>query len=354
MWQALAANAKAMNIRVKYFLIGALFGMCFPVGAIIFELQRLSLSLNADSLSVIHEQNMILYMIDSAPLFLGLFALFGGISKERSVKLIHQLRQVGQILSENSDLLQSQTEQSLSRFVEATEQLSHDYSSIESLNRATYGDVSTTIQSTNDVTSQVDHMRNSLVELSAFNTRLEKSNEAMKDYFLTYLEKLDSMQVFFNYLKDFSRQIELLAVNSSIEANRYGAEGKAFLIFAQNIHDLANETRNRNDKIMALQRELSEETRMLRELVDSEHASLENMSKLVLEVDQSSGHFSSILSGFIEKLRVATNNLDTQNSLTSRFSGNLEAINDNNTDLINELRQIVGRQVELIKEMDKL
>lgn len=343
-----------MHIRLKYFLIGAAFGLFFPVGAIGFELSRLSLSFNLDNLQLIHGQNLILYMIDSAPLFLGLFALFGGVSKEKSVKLINELRETAAIIREHTDSLQRQTELSLQRFRSATEQLTGDYSNIESLNRSTYSDVSGTIEGTNEISTEIHQLRASLEQLLSFNRQLEKSNELMRQYFVSYLEKMEKIRVFFDYLKDFSRQIEALAVNSTIEANRYGAQGRAFMVFARDIHKLAGETRSRNELVMEIQREINDESNRLKEIIEAEHESLLTMSKLVFDADSSSEQFMVVINSFLDRLHEATTHLDEQNSLTVRFSDNLGNINEANTHLMIELRKIVERQADLSRRMNSL
>ena len=66
-----------VSIRLKYFLIGAAFGMLFPVGAFFFEIAHLDLPMRWSSVSLIHEKVPLVYMVDSAPLFLGFFAFLG-------------------------------------------------------------------------------------------------------------------------------------------------------------------------------------------------------------------------------------------------------------------------------------
>ncbi len=67
-----------MDTRLKYFLAGFVFGAFFPVFALWIEFYRLDLVFSMQNLSQIHDLNPLLYIIDTAPLFLGLFALIGG------------------------------------------------------------------------------------------------------------------------------------------------------------------------------------------------------------------------------------------------------------------------------------
>lgn len=85
----------ALSEANKYTLYGALFGACFPLGSILF------LYIIGD-LGGIHglvqmvqaaHQNSLLYVIDSAPLFLGLFARLAGVRQDRLRRFSDSLEQ---------------------------------------------------------------------------------------------------------------------------------------------------------------------------------------------------------------------------------------------------------------------
>lgn len=78
MWRVNEAN--------KYTLFGILFGFCFPVGSILFLYSIGQLSDSHSLVEIVreaHRNNVLLYVIDSAPLFLGLFARLAGIRQDR-------------------------------------------------------------------------------------------------------------------------------------------------------------------------------------------------------------------------------------------------------------------------------
>ena len=69
----------------KYTIYGAIFGICFPIGSILFLYVMHELG-NPNSLFemvVRAHNNSLLYVIDTAPFFLGLFARFAGIRQDR-------------------------------------------------------------------------------------------------------------------------------------------------------------------------------------------------------------------------------------------------------------------------------
>lgn len=83
----------------KYTLYGALFGLCFPLGAMFFLwlLHEIPASRNALEFLAYAHHNSLLYIIDSAPFFLGMFARLAGIRQDRihafMLSLEHQIEQ---------------------------------------------------------------------------------------------------------------------------------------------------------------------------------------------------------------------------------------------------------------------
>ncbi|WP_103071372.1 ATP-binding protein [Aquimarina sediminis] len=62
----------------KYTLYGMLFGFLFPILATGIDIARLDLEYTWKSFTYVQQNYPIHYIIDSAPIFLGLFAMFGG------------------------------------------------------------------------------------------------------------------------------------------------------------------------------------------------------------------------------------------------------------------------------------
>ena len=64
-------------------LYGALFGVCFPVIGSLLEFWVQTMSFSWSNILYVQQQSKLLWIIDSAPLFLGLFASFGGMQLDR-------------------------------------------------------------------------------------------------------------------------------------------------------------------------------------------------------------------------------------------------------------------------------
>ena len=67
-----------MSNRLKYCFIGILFGLFFPVIASIFKCYEEQLILNSENILLIQKSTPLIWLIDTAPLFLGIFAAFAG------------------------------------------------------------------------------------------------------------------------------------------------------------------------------------------------------------------------------------------------------------------------------------
>ena len=72
-------NEITKKIIIKYFLMGALFGLLFPLIAYSYELSKHYTHFELSKIIDMHRKFPMLYMIDTAPFFLGLFALIMGM-----------------------------------------------------------------------------------------------------------------------------------------------------------------------------------------------------------------------------------------------------------------------------------
>ncbi len=79
-----------ITIPRAYFIVGFIFGLMFPVLAISSEMLLGDFAFSIAGVIAAHRANQLLYMIDTAPIFLGVFAWFGG-SRTEKIKQIEQL-----------------------------------------------------------------------------------------------------------------------------------------------------------------------------------------------------------------------------------------------------------------------
>jgi GAF domain-containing protein len=79
------------KVILQYTLFGVLFGFLFPLVATVWGIYALALPFNMASIMIVQTSNPLYWMIDSAPIFLGLFACYGGIRHAQALKLNQQL-----------------------------------------------------------------------------------------------------------------------------------------------------------------------------------------------------------------------------------------------------------------------
>jgi GAF domain-containing protein len=79
------------NYTRRYTILGALFGLSFPIFASVISIISQNLTVNLQTLFRIQAGNPLLWVIDTAPLFLGLFAAIAGRRQDQIVKINEEL-----------------------------------------------------------------------------------------------------------------------------------------------------------------------------------------------------------------------------------------------------------------------
>lgn len=74
------------GVTLKYALLGVLFGFLFPFVATLIQLSAAGLPFSFSSATSIHRTNALMWIIDTAPLFLGLLAAIAGYREARLQK----------------------------------------------------------------------------------------------------------------------------------------------------------------------------------------------------------------------------------------------------------------------------
>ena len=76
-----------------YTLVGVLFGMLFPIGATLLSVESANLPLNFSNMIAMQVSDPLLWVIDTAPIFLGLFAAMAGRRQDRVNEKVFELHQ---------------------------------------------------------------------------------------------------------------------------------------------------------------------------------------------------------------------------------------------------------------------
>lgn len=278
---------KKKIIIFEYTIIGILFGICFPIGAITLESILKDIPLNLKNILTLHQQNKLLLMIDTAPLFLGLFSLFGGISKAKLVEvhntLLKNIHNEAEMKNKLEDII-SESKTIIDTLVNISQELS-----IESLNSENYTkkiskDVNLideyskinkdSLQSINSLVSMINELTQgikqdiqlaftSIIEVkdSISSTQIESNKlydlsksmhekiEESSNQFNNFLEKFNFIIKLISNIDDIGRRIQILSLNSSVEASRVGTYGKAFEVISNDIRNLSVQTNRISNQI---------------------------------------------------------------------------------------------------------
>ncbi len=262
-----------MNYIKRYSIIGALFGLCFPLGAYTMELVLNSHTFSLTSIIQIHHDNPLLYMIDSAPIFLGAFAAIGGISRQKTEVTTRQLTDTLANVESEQQKLNTFLHHSLQHVEVISAQILQLSNQTQTLNSKSVH----LIEIEHNVKSTTEHTLESMASIDAEITNLSNRALAGKRDALatvesleTFQSQLDSTKSLIHNIKNsahnnqhtlqsfssiitaistaldsitaIASQTNLLALNASIEAARAGEHGRGFAVVATEVQQLSNDT----------------------------------------------------------------------------------------------------------------
>lgn len=100
-----------MSFPLRYSLYGASFGLCFPVLATPIAAWQISGEITLMSIAEAQLQNSLLWMINTAPLFLGLFACYAGRQYEKVIKTQENIKLLNNKLAKQNQTLEHQVQE---------------------------------------------------------------------------------------------------------------------------------------------------------------------------------------------------------------------------------------------------
>lgn len=380
-----------LNIKQKYFLAGFLFGLMFPLMAISLEIFLSGLPFDLASIGSAHMNNKLLIMIDTAPIFLGIFAFIGGINQDRALTL----------LDNNEELLNSsiQAKVDIERYSQVQSQLiarlsNHSNDLMNSFGSARNDmlKISSRDEHIRVLNSDITKVMERLAPQVAHSNELLETSTADMNLLLTTFQKtlnfMDENQNVFNSLSsgldetintsevlvgisnridkelsavyDISSQINLLALNASIEAARAGENGKGFSVVAEEIRKLSIQTDQALDSITDVQKslltnvaDLKKDTHQLSEVVvktvENSIYSIQTLQQLSQTLNQVKHRMNQLNDHNVEQaggFGLIKSNTQTVHKDIDELSEMIERLFerlDNQEVLVSELNQVVNQ-----------
>lgn len=351
----------------KYISIGIVLGFIFPICAITFEYIRNSRLLNIREL---HLANPLLFIIDTAPLFLGVVSYIAGVNQSKSEELIT-------IVERNKDEIANaltNTERSHNALKVVFDKIKD--TSPELVNHV--GDLDNTIYeiiskldeitvktsaSINNVSTSLDITKNKMQDSNKHIIDTEKHTKICEDLTSSYIDSMDNivktvdaMSETFKDLREYSSEFDsiigfinkvsketrLLSLNASVEASRAGNEGSGFSVIANKIRsmaeDIAEATLKISNQIIEMHRlidtldnnvnsivssvssssKLTEDTKVTIQGISNKINSLKlNMDEISCEIHEQFRYVQDI-SKDSESINITANDIKTQLNTTKQ------------------------------------
>ena len=340
-----------MRIRYQYFVYGMLFGLMFPLGAAGFELVSHSFSLSLENIARIHAHNRLLFMIDSAPVFLGIFALLGGISMEKSKNLLSRFREISKALiacnnqlNENSRIIFDVMEKARKLFASLSAEIKNLHAEGEEF-----------IYKNQDTTNRLETESGSIMadatHLLTHSSLVKTSSDEITAELEQFLPKIRELSQKLAYITSIGSEINILAINAGIEAHNQNIGGKSFRVIAIEIKTLSDKINNMNKDMQKLIAESEWHISQLSEKTTANESLYHNMDELSGNIQWQITQYREVLQLVIANLTGTRNIFESLTEKYTDFMENLFNLNITQAEHIEGLRQTIQKEVELVDSL---
>lgn len=343
-----------MRVKIKYALFGVAFGAFFPIGAFIFEILLHDQTFSFASIRWIHNQNPLLYIIDSAPLWLGIFALFGGTQQAKSNRLLNQFEEVSEILSKSSVKLNIDSKDTFSEMKKELDQLTHGANKLKVINESINGNINYCKTNSSTMADSSGKMIISINNLFSFNDKANKGNKDITSNFLNFLTRIDDIEAYFEQVKSIGKQINILALNSGIEASKIGEKGKGFSVIAQNIKGLAEKTFEMSSSIDDLLKICKTDIEIIKAKIDNEQENLASLIKTSKALEDEMKIFQNSVEIIFSVIEDTHNKNDKQNQIFGALKLTIENIETAYKEMYSSLSKTIEEETTIVEQINNL
>jgi len=184
----------------------------------------------------------------------------------------------------------------LNEITASLETLAGNAESVTETSRSLYEEMNLTVDGINDLKEVNDslqkdsiHVRETLTTLLTHSEQSLNHIDMTRERFNTVLTKSNEMTNFINVINDIADKVNLLSLNASIEAARAGNAGRGFVIVAEQISKLADETTSNSKEIEKIVRENSKLIDESSGLIGESAALTESLHGAISEVREQIG-----------------------------------------------------------------
>lgn len=210
------------------------------------------------------------------------------------------------------------------------------------------------------------HLSNVSIESEdTFNQSSEKINDMDKQISmisnsssesLSMVNKLQSnmseVNKFLSSIEEIAEQTNLLALNASIEAARAGESGKGFVVVAQEVSKLADESSYTVNQINSVMHDINEGMKLVYEKVQNGNTATEQGVHIVNEVNDSYENLKSSFNDIISNITTELKMIEKTSSIFSKIlesSENIASISEENSASAQEMFATLESQDSSIK-----
>ncbi len=297
----------------------------------------------------------------------------------------------GQILDVATDVEEKseRIREQLEVILEASEQMNTSMSNISDgitgtteaiVNQTTQTqDIQDSLHEANDKTAQVAAItaeaRHALTEGSAAMKQLFTyvsesigSSEEMHNASLSLQEKSNEVRGITSIILGISSQTNLLALNASIEAARAGEAGRGFSVVADEIRNLAEQTRTETENITSLIDQLSAEAQSMIEKVEvnvsvsnqenecatEASSKFDEISAKVSTLAERMEEISSLVAGLLESNNVIVDNVNTLSATSEEITASTQEAVETSAQNVTVIREFADSMSSILQEIREL
>lgn len=377
---------------VWYGVIGVLFGLMFPIGAVVFEGVLKGYELGLGTIYKAHINNRLLFMIDSAPLFLGIFALIGGVARGRAEHVTSNLKEFLKIIEkENKVLLENSKE--VYSYVDTLNSNSHtEKEEVEFLRgkaenmknnmAAVIDTIRNQAASTEEVSATISEINEKINNIYALLFENSKSAESMSKLVLkekeeitvvkeitAYLEKTmvkiseknsnfidltDKISNMSDMIKSIGEQTNMLALNASIEAARAGEAGKGFAVVANEVKKLAEASKESVQEIELIAYEIKKSAKEMLQGINKGRDEIGTASIKLVELSRNHSEIMEQISNSNGKSKTAVELLNQQRESVEEIKVAMFTIAKNSMEIEGVSIEQLTDETEIVTMIEKI